>query len=211
MTIHSRLTILLLAMMLCRGAWAASPGVAYRVYDLRCENLRSPLGIDNAKPHFSWKLSSTLKGDEQTAYQIQVATDDNLLLVDKADVWDSGRQVSGSSVMVGYGGRELLPRGVYYWRVRSWNKGGQVSEWSETSRFGVGAIDGLRGEYVGISASDGDVHSPLVRKKVAITPDGPLCCMSIRSATTKCMPTAARWATTCCRRLSRSLRAARSS
>lgn len=174
MTIHSRLTILLLAMMLCRGAWAASPGVAYRVYDLRCENLRSPLGIDNAKPHFSWKLSSTLKGDEQTAYQIQVATDDNLLLVDKADVWDSGRQVSGSSVMVGYGGRELLPRGVYYWRVRSWNKGGQVSEWSETSRFGVGAIDGLRGEYVGISASDGDVHSPLVRKKVAITPGRPV-------------------------------------
>ena len=29
------------------------------VYDLRCENLINPLGIDNTTPYLSWKMSAT--------------------------------------------------------------------------------------------------------------------------------------------------------
>jgi len=155
-------------------AFAVPAQPAYRVYDLLCENLHAPLGIDNVRPHFSWKLSSAVRGDAQTAYQIQVATTADRLLVDKPDVWDSGRCSSDSSVMVAYGGRDLESRGVYYWRVRSWNSRGAVSEWSEASRFGVGALDGMRGSYIGIPASAGSVKSPLVRKKVVIIPGKPL-------------------------------------
>ena len=35
---------------------ACHPG--FSVYDLRCEGLMEPLGIDNAQPHFSWKINS---------------------------------------------------------------------------------------------------------------------------------------------------------
>ena len=38
---------------------ACHPG--FSVYDLRCEGLVEPLGIDNAQPHFSW-FSSDIQG-----------------------------------------------------------------------------------------------------------------------------------------------------
>ena len=31
---------------------------SFEVYDLRCEGLVEPLGIDSAHPHFSWKIRS---------------------------------------------------------------------------------------------------------------------------------------------------------
>jgi hypothetical protein len=38
----------------CNG-WAASH---ISIGDLKCENLKSPLAIDNTSPHFSWKMYS---------------------------------------------------------------------------------------------------------------------------------------------------------
>ena len=44
---------------------------SFGVYDLRCEGLVEPLGIDSAHPHFSWKIRSD-KPMEQAAYEIEV-------------------------------------------------------------------------------------------------------------------------------------------
>ena len=61
------------------------------VYDLLCENLREPLGIDTTQPHFSWKHTLTHVGQQQTAYELQVGTDVVSLADGHADLWDSGK------------------------------------------------------------------------------------------------------------------------
>ena len=54
--------------LLSAALLALSCQPSFRVQDMRCEGLVEPLGIDSARPHFSWTLVS--KGPmEQTAYE----------------------------------------------------------------------------------------------------------------------------------------------
>jgi alpha-L-rhamnosidase len=72
------------------------------VYDLRCEYLTNPIGIDTETPRFSWKiadLSYTCR-QHQTAYHILVVTSSAKLKAGKADVWDNGTVQSGELVTV---------------------------------------------------------------------------------------------------------------
>ena len=65
---------------------------------LRCEFRENPSGIDVPKPRFSWKFKdSTIRGQSQSAYQILVASSEELLKKDKGDLWDSGKVVSVSA------------------------------------------------------------------------------------------------------------------
>ena len=64
--------------------------------------LLDPLGIDNVTPHFSWKLKGDGWKGGQTYYEIQVASDSTLLVQDKADLWNTGKLKSKTSVMVPY-------------------------------------------------------------------------------------------------------------
>lgn len=167
---RNRVYALLLAVFSCAFAQAAAKSSPFTVDGLKCENMRAPLGIDNTSPHFSWLLHTPGRGDRQTAYEIQVASDAALLSAGRPDMWASGKVASGKSVMVEYAGRTLMPRCIYYWRVRSWNKDGVVSAWSRVSRFSVGALGGLTGRFVGMAKGNGDMRSPLIRKKIKVTP-----------------------------------------
>ena len=130
---------------------ACQPG--FEVYDLRCEGLVEPLGIDNAQPHFSWKIRSS-ETMEQVAYEIEVGP----------DLWQSGRVESADQVMVPYAGKPLASRQQAWWRVRIWKSDKEVSAWSPKQRFGVGIIgrDSLKGDYIG--AVPGEGRAPLLRK-----------------------------------------------
>lgn len=101
-----------------------------KIDGLTCENLKAPLAIDNTQPHFSWLNHATYNNARQTAYELQVGTDSGRLLHGKADCWQVCKQTS-TSVMVPYGGKQLHSGHLYYWRVRSWNDKGEVSDWSE--------------------------------------------------------------------------------
>ena len=57
------------------AACSATP----EVYDLKCEGLTEPLGIDSDMPHFSWKTRCD-KTMTQVAYQIEVASSADKLL-----------------------------------------------------------------------------------------------------------------------------------
>lgn len=59
------------------------------VFDLKCESLHNPAGIDKTTPRFSWKTSSTKNGTKQKAFQMLVASDAVLLKEGRADLWDS--------------------------------------------------------------------------------------------------------------------------
>ena len=124
---------------------------AFEVYDLRCEGLTEPLAIDNVQPHFSWKTRS-YRTMEQAAYEVEVGP----------DLWSSGKVGSADQVMVPYGGKPLASRQQAWWRVRVWDDKGKASAWSPKQRFGIGVLDGLKGDFIG--AVPGDGRQPVFRK-----------------------------------------------
>ena len=144
---------------------------SFYLAELKCENLIEPLGIDNVTPHFSWKLKGDGWKGGQTYYEIQVASDSILLVQDKADLWNTGKLKSKTSVMVPYQGKALTSRSLCYWRVRVWDAKKQASSWSPVARFGVGILDQsqMKGEYIGASVEGGKICAPILRKKVKLT------------------------------------------
>lgn len=144
-------------------------GASIKLSDLRCENLYNPIAIDNTVPHFSWKVQCDYPMQQQY-YELQVASDSLLLIANKADLWKSAKIQDPASVMVAYKGAELKSRMLCYWRVRIWNEKGISSDWSPIQRFGIGILenDVLQGNYIGLSAGNGDVRAPLLRKSFAV-------------------------------------------
>ncbi|MDR2385477.1 MAG: glycoside hydrolase family 78 protein [Tannerella sp.] len=138
-----------------------------KVYDLRCENLTDPLGIDTEDARFSWKIKSDIQGDRQTAYRILVASSSTLLAADKADLWDSGEIESPESVLTPYSGARLSSGTVAFWKVRIKNKNGHYSTWSKPAKFSIGLLNlsDWQGIYIGFPKEAGDPQSPLLRKQ----------------------------------------------
>jgi len=117
---------------------------------LRCEYMENPLGIDSAKPHLSWQSDNAERNWRQSAYQILVAGSADRFRAGNADVWDSGKVKSGESVGVVYGGPKLESRKRYFWRVRVWDAGGQVSQSASTAWWETGLIskDGWKAKWI---------------------------------------------------------------
>ena len=135
-----------------------------KVNHLKCEELVNPLAIDNTTPHFSWQLNSGWQGEQQTAYQVLVASDRERLNENKADLWNSGKVTSSASTWIPYQGKLLAAKSFAYWKVRIWNKDGEVSEWSTPASFGIGLLSpqDWKAQYIGINNED--PQSPLLRK-----------------------------------------------
>src|SRR6266700_485448 len=101
--------------------------------ELHVDNLRTPMGIDDPAPRFSWQLRDSVQGARQTAYQVDVASSAAGLTKDKADVWTSGRIAGPQSMNVSYHGPALTAGKRYYWRVKVWDATGKLYPQSETT------------------------------------------------------------------------------
>ncbi len=110
---------------------------------LKCENLGNPQVIDIVKPRLSWVnvAGEDERGQVQTAWEIRVAGTRENLLNGQADLWNSGKVNSSQSVNVIYGGKALTSRQYYWWQVRTWDKSGNVSEWSEPAFWCMGLLN----------------------------------------------------------------------
>src|SRR3954471_4855612 len=93
--------------------------------ELRVDNLRTPLGIDDPAPRFSWQLRDPAQGARQTAYQVDVASTAAALSQGNADVWTSGRENGAQSLNVIYKGPALKAGKRYFWRVKVWDAAGK--------------------------------------------------------------------------------------
>ena len=136
--IVSSLAMLILA---AAGRCCSAEDASTLPVDLRCEGLVNPLGIDAVNPRLSWRLdavSGTERGQRQTAYQIQVASDKQRLTDNKPDLWDTGRVESEQSLYLPYGGQVPAARGVCWWHVRIWDEQGRVSAWSDLATWSQG-------------------------------------------------------------------------
>ena len=138
---------------------------------LRCEYRENPPAIDESRPRFEWINAADKgeRGQRQTAWQVQTAVSP-AAFGSRTAVWDSGRVSSRESTQIVYGGPPLTPRTDYWWRVRVWDKSGQVSDWSAPARFGTGMLgEPWQAKWIGApwQQEDGKADAdaaPLLRK-----------------------------------------------
>ncbi len=108
--------------------------------NLRCEYLTNPLGIDATSPRLSWIITSTRRGEMQSAYQVLVASSPKLLKEDKGDLWDSGKVASDESSQIAYAGSPLVSRENCFWKVRTWDRDGKAGDWSRVAQWSMGLL-----------------------------------------------------------------------
>lgn len=131
----SKKTILLLALFLPLLTTAQ-----IRVENLKIENLSNPLGLDITQPRFGWQLSADRRQVRQTAYEIQVVAKDADFNNPKKVLWNSGKITSDASVWAPYQGPALQSGKKYWWRVRVWDEGGAISDWSAPAFWQMGLL-----------------------------------------------------------------------
>jgi alpha-L-rhamnosidase len=136
------------------------------VYDLKCENIIDPEGIGTSVPALSWKISSDMNGTAQKAYQVLVASDTSFLNEKDADLWNSGKVMSSSQIIVPYSGKPLTSRSVCVWKIRIWDENDNLSEWSPSSGFSIGLLDksDWAASYIGFRENSKLSVSPQFRK-----------------------------------------------
>lgn len=78
-----------------------------QIHYLRTEYLVNPLGIDEPHPRFSYLIKSDKNNKSQSAYRILVASNQDLLKRNKADLWDSGKVASAKTSQIKYDGESL--------------------------------------------------------------------------------------------------------
>jgi alpha-L-rhamnosidase len=126
--------------------------------ELRVDDLKTPLGIDDPAPRFSWQLQDPARGARQTAYQVLVASKAELLGQGNPDIWDSGRIESGASLNVRYAGAAIAPSTRYFWQVKVWDASGKPYAASATSWWETGLVkqEGWRARWIGYETPEED-------------------------------------------------------
>ena len=126
---------------LCLLFFSAYAAAGLQVHSLQCEHQENPLGIETPRPRLSWQLISGENGQEQTAYQILVASDEASLTEKEAELWNSGKVLSDQSVFVEYNGKPLSSKQQYWWKVRVWDKSGKVTEFSQPANWDMAILN----------------------------------------------------------------------
>lgn len=143
-----------------------------QVLDLRVEQLKNPIGLDQTQPNFSWKLSSPQKNTMQASYDLTVATapdfNKNSLL------WNS-KVNTDQSVFVAYKGPKLVSNKRYYWKVTLMDNHSNTATSPMGSYFHTGLLDSTEWTASWISpapsADSVDRPSPLLRKVFQLKKD----------------------------------------
>lgn len=133
------------------------------------ENFTNPIGFYDNSPSFSWWLPSDEAVESQSAYQIVVATDPELL-PDQPDLWDSKQVNSDQSLYIPYQGRELKSGEKVYWQVKFWDQDQRSSAWSEVATIELGLLENndWQAQWISLPAEedthveaiDRDIHTP---------------------------------------------------
>lgn len=116
--------------MACVGLVTSLSAFAdFQVVNLLTEYTSCPMGLDEARPRFSWQMRSEERGASQAAYRLTLTDEQG------QTVWDSGRITSSTSLAVPYAGTMLRPETRYQWTVEVWNQQGEkqtATSWFET-------------------------------------------------------------------------------
>ncbi len=101
-----------------------------KIDEMKCEYASSPINVDRLDPRFSWIIESNIRGQKQTAYQILVSDNKEMINL----IWDSGKINSPSTNQISYNGKRLESNSLYFWKISIWDKDGNMYE-SNISNF----------------------------------------------------------------------------
>ncbi|KAF0190612.1 MAG: alpha-L-rhamnosidase, partial [Bacteroidetes bacterium] len=150
------------------------------LYNLKCEYMTTPLGIDERKPRLSWAIRSEKHGSMQAAYRILVSSSPEILNENRGDLWDSGKVLSDQSVHIEYEGKPLVPFMRYWWKVEVWSSECADSVISEASWWETGYLDtgNWEGKWIGLAPENNPkfdkapdnvgLPSPFLRKEFIV-------------------------------------------
>ena len=122
-----------------------------RAINLKTEHMINPLGIDVREPYLTWNC---LDGKRQSAYEIQILENDNV-------VCNSGKIICDEMYHVYTGG--IKSRQRYTWKLRLWDELNQVGEWSKEAFFETGILEKNEWKAKWINPEltcDSEVHKP---------------------------------------------------
>jgi alpha-L-rhamnosidase len=142
-----------------------APSPTLRVLDLRCDQLREPIGLENLAPRLSWRIDADgRRGARQTAYRIQAST----TRAGAADLWDSGRVESDETLGIIYGGSALSSRQRVWWTVEAWDETGAQAV-SEPAFWEMGLLraEDWAASWIGMELTGGPERgtpAPFLRK-----------------------------------------------
>ncbi|MDR6785228.1 alpha-L-rhamnosidase [Pedobacter africanus] len=134
MTIYKYLSIAVLLLLTVNANAITEP------VNLTCNHKKSPLGVETDRLEFNWNISADQQSFQQRAWQLQVFSSLNAVLLGKADLWDSQKMNAGTGMSAVYGGKLLSSGKRYHWRVRVWSSNGTVSDWSRPATFSTGIL-----------------------------------------------------------------------
>lgn len=149
---------------------------SFNAVNLRCEYKHNPV-TDEKSPRLSWELTAIDKNQKQTAYQILVASTEDKLSEKSADLWNTGKVAGNQTAQVAYNGKLLSSRQICFWKVRSWDKNGNSSEWSQVARWEMGLLNRAdwSAQWIGLNLDDlgkGKTYhlppAPYFRKEVKV-------------------------------------------
>lgn len=112
-------------------------------YHLRTEGGTTPLGIDQVRPRFAWRLASARPGDGQAAYQVTVTDESETPLWSTG--WVESPDTSGVECCL-----QLHPATRYHWRLELRDTAGEEAV-AGRSWFETGLLDpsGAGGDWIG--------------------------------------------------------------
>lgn len=114
-------------------------GAGLKITDLTCEHQVNPSALHAETPRLSWRLESSERGTRQKAYRILAASSMQALARNEGELWDTGKKVSASNLLVFYKGQEkLAPGQQVFWKVQVWDERDQQSPWSNPAHFTMG-------------------------------------------------------------------------
>jgi len=140
------------------------------VKDLTVDHKSNPIGLENSKPEFSWKINSMENNVMQTAYLIRVAKNEKFSSSDI--IWQSGKIASDESILQQYKGPDLKSGQRYFWQVKIWDNKGKESKWSNVAFWEMGLLSKADWKAKWIEMG-GDTlrysHSPHFRKEFTLS------------------------------------------
>lgn len=109
--------------------------------DLRCEHLFEPRGLNTRQPRLSWGLEATGRNRTQTAYRIIAGLQADRVAAGAGDCWDTGKVLSGESLLIAYAGSALASRQTVHWAVQVWDECDEASPICMPASFHTGLLE----------------------------------------------------------------------
>lgn len=132
--------LLVIFILLLSGACSEKMNPEFNPANLTCEYMKEAV-VAKTSPRFSWEISSTQNGQKQTAWQLIVSDNLEKIETSEGNTWDSGKTKGNETFGIKWKGNKLQSFTKYYWKVRVWDRDGNVSYWSKTATFITGAFN----------------------------------------------------------------------